>query len=159
MKTCTRCKVQKPYSEFTKRSASKDGHTTACTKCLKKQKRIDYLCEPEKTMTRVRKNLKARMQNDPVYKRAWEQWKYAKSLKRVPKWVKFTRDLLPKYRELLTKFPSMTVDHIIPMQGDIVSGLHVPSNLQVLSCSENSSKGNKFHPNFLLLHDVGSDEI
>jgi hypothetical protein len=39
------------------------------------------------------------------------------------------------------------IDHIIPLQGKMVSGLHVPSNLQVMLGSENIGKKNKFGVN------------
>ncbi len=155
MKTCSRCNTAKQFSEFTKRTASKDGLSSACTKCLKKQKRIDYICEPEKTMLRVKKNHRARL-DDLAYRRAWHQWVYAKAAGRVPKWVRFARDMLPKYRELLSQFPDWSVDHVIPLQGKDVSGLHVPSNLQVMPLSDNSSKGAAFSDNLLKLHDFKS---
>jgi len=34
MKKCTKCNEEKPFSEFQKRKASKDGMTAACKKCL-----------------------------------------------------------------------------------------------------------------------------
>lgn len=38
------------------------------------------------------------------------------------------------------------VDHICPLQGDLISGLHCPNNLQIISAYKNTSKGNKFTP-------------
>jgi 5-methylcytosine-specific restriction endonuclease McrA len=69
---------------------------------------------------------------------------------RTPKWltnIDFERiENEYKLASLLTKLTgdSWHVDHIVPLQGKTVSGLHVPYNLQVLRASENCSKQNHY---------------
>lgn len=71
-------------------------------------------------------------------------------MNRTPPWL--TEDdfwLIEQAYDLAAKRTQMFgfswhVDHIIPLQGKIVSGLHVPCNLQVIPASINTSKQNKF---------------
>jgi hypothetical protein len=74
----------------------------------------------------------------------------AAKLKRTPKWLtKFDKlkiQCVYSIAAMLTRVNNELwhVDHIIPLQGDLVSGLHVPSNLQVMRGVENVRKHKKF---------------
>jgi len=40
------------------------------------------------------------------------------------------------------------VDHVMPLQGELVSGLHVETNLQIITAKENHIKSNSFVPGY-----------
>ena len=74
----------------------------------------------------------------------------AAKMQRTPKWL--TADdawMLEQAYELAilrTKLFGFSwhVDHIIPLQGKTVSGLHVPTNVQVIPWRDNVAKANRF---------------
>jgi len=88
---------------------------------------------------------------DKAKKNASAAKRRALKLQRTPKWLTFDDWL--KIEEYYTYAKLMTdslgilfeVDHIIPLQGKNISGLHVPENLQILTESQNCSKGNKYN--------------
>lgn len=73
--------------------------------------------------------------------RAHRARRRAAKLRRTPVWSE-TENIKGVYLEAQRQ--QMQVDHIIPLQGELVSGLHVWSNLQLLTPKDNHSKGNKF---------------
>lgn len=67
----------------------------------------------------------------------------------MPPWVKLS-DIRPFYREAkrLTRETGVlhVVDHIVPLDGRIVCGLHAPCNLRVIPWHENATKANRYWP-------------
>jgi post-segregation antitoxin (ccd killing protein) len=74
----------------------------------------------------------------------------ARRAKRVPQWLTSDDKWMMRQAYNLAKLRTQLfgfvweVDHIIPLRGELVSGLHVPTNLQVIPKSENRSKKNHY---------------
>ena len=64
-------------------------------------------------------------------------------LKRVPVWLseEQKKEMINFYKSCPESYQ---VDHIVPLRGKNVSGLHVPWNLQYLTATENLKKGNRW---------------
>ena len=169
MKICARCQEEKAFSEFHRRGASYKSYCKVCRSLeylsnreTEQQKRREhYLNNRESYLQRA----KQQRLNNPEQKQAWNKvWAsnnkdyyamYAsfrrKGVKQAtPSWL--TEDDIFLFEEiydlarLRTKVTGLEwhVDHIIPINGRLVCGLHTPDNLQVILGSTNRKKSNKW---------------
>lgn len=82
------------------------------------------------------------LSTDKKFRLGYTRKAQAAKLQRTPPWSD-----LDAVQKIYADCPDgYHVDHQIPLQGQLVSGLHVPANLQYLTSKENCSKGNKFTP-------------
>lgn len=79
--------------------------------------------------------------NNRGKRRALVVKRVAAKLQATPPWVDL-KEIEKIYIKAVAK--GLTVDHQIPLRGRDVRGLHVPWNLQLLTRSENSKKGNRY---------------
>lgn len=88
---------------------------------------------PEKVLTGSRERKKRQKQATPSWLSKDQESQFADMYK------------LRDECSMLTGDP-YEVDHIVPLKGSNISGLHVPWNLQVLPKDLNRSKGNRYEP-------------
>ena len=133
-KTCTSCNVVKPYDNFQWRKKLKNKRRFAiCMVCrTKAQQKIQVkryqLTSPEIFRAATKRREAAKLQRSPTWsdpKAIAAVYKVATSVQRVTG---------VKYH----------VDHILPLQGKLVSGLHVHQNLQVITATQNLAKSNQY---------------
>jgi hypothetical protein len=102
----------------------------------------------------VQKSKKKYVQNTRANVNSYAARRRAEKVQRTPKWlsdVDFDR-INNEYRlaDLLSKLTGEPwhVDHVIPLKGKLVSGLHTPSNLRAIKGVENMKKRNEFEVSY-----------
>jgi Na+-translocating ferredoxin:NAD+ oxidoreductase RnfC subunit len=167
MKVCSVCLVEKDLTLFNKRVASYDGKDSRCKSCKALYRnrnalseRKYYLKNKEKILLRHKKYKQNNREKINKRKRDyrarekdkhshWDSKKWAARQQRVPNWLtkKQTEDI-QRFYSLRNEIKMLTgdeyhVDHIVPLQGKNICGLHVPWNLQILPADINLKKSNK----------------
>lgn len=144
---CSKCSVEKDESGFYQHSNGKlMAHCKKCHGEMGKKYRTKHpniytapKTEEErlKRLTASRKWREANKEYDAHRSTMYR----SRRLQRTPVWSD-----LSKIETIYMKCPKgFHVDHIVPLKGKLVSGLHVPDNLQYLPAVENYRKRNIYH--------------
>lgn len=109
------------------------------------QKQHDYYIDNKELVSKRSANYKK--ENKDVVNADNAKRKALKK-KATPSWVDYSA--IKSMYKMASFFSdvgvSIHVDHIVPLQSNLVCGLHCEANLQLLSASDNISKGNRWWP-------------
>lgn len=116
----------------------------------KDKERANRKAHYERNKERVAETTRAYRQANKGKVNAWQKTYQTRKRQALPPWAD-----LQKIAEIYetaawlteTSGESWHVDHIVPLQGKTISGLHCEGNLTILPASENISKSNRWWPN------------
>lgn len=162
MKYCPFCKTEKDNSLFSKASGRYDGLQSQCKSCRSSRRKADYTKNKDREILvnkvwssnnpeAVRQKAKKHRQSvsGKVYYNVKDAKRRAQKLNATPQWL--TKEHMNQIRQIYAHAKECEmltgdkyhVDHIVPLKGANVCGLHVPWNLQVLPSDINLAKSNK----------------
>jgi hypothetical protein len=168
MKTCSFCKKEKPESAFSVRRASPDGLNYKCRECNKEYLKVWQANNPNAFKRWYSENKEERAQywrgwyeaNKDHRSRSYAEWakqnkhivnaliakRIAAKKQSTPRWA--NQDAIREVYRAAAERTEQTgvrheVDHIYPLQGKRVCGLHCEANLRVMTKTENIRKSNR----------------
>lgn len=156
-KTCTRCKISKSVLDFTPTKNGKYKVHSRCRECQNISAK-EWASENKERHNATKREWRARnpgrsaevqrsfYQRNKAYYRSLESRYRARSKQAQPIWADVEK--IQEIYEQRLKLSQETgleyhVDHIYPLKGKLVSGLHVHTNLQILLAEENLKKNNR----------------
>lgn len=174
MKTCSKCLLLKDKSKFYLNKTCKDGLEPWCKECRLYAQKNRYLENKEVYTARIKNYRESHKEKRREYykeyslinsnkireksKRYYEENKSyhlnknatRRSFEKlaVPNWANKKKiEAIYEFSVIVSKDlkEKFHVDHLIPLRGNNVCGLHVEENLRVIPARSNLSKGNKLN--------------
>lgn len=172
-KLCKRCGLSKLVSEYRQDNRYKDGFSSWCRECHRQRnsewakenrerlskKAADWRAVNREKVGAINRRYKAAnaekcyadhrawVEKNRDKRRATNAKRKAAKLRATPKWANLSA-IAKIYAEATAIQRNtgmrMHVDHIVPLQGETVCGLHCEANLQILPGPINESKRNKW---------------
>lgn len=124
------------------------SHYETCQKHLKtyKEKNRKLLVQKALIYRKTTNGLAAHRANEAKHR--------ARKIRATPKWL--SKEQIKEMALFYKNCPKgYEVDHIVPLRGKDVTGLHVPWNLQYLTTSDNCQKSNKLDLEGWVFQSVG----
>ena len=172
-KTCACCKLELPVENFSSSSTRKSGLHCYCKPCENEKSRAQYAKHKARKDAQNKRWYEENKQIRLLSQYAWQEKnknkvseiqksyrkrnlskdcakvmrREASKINATPEWANNTR--IQCYYSLAAMFNKNTeqkwhVDHIVPLRGKNVCGLHVDYNLRVIPAIENMKKGNRY---------------
>lgn len=174
-KKCTKCGNVKLLLEFNTEKHTKDGRRSCCKQCDALKARQYYAVNKKKVALAKKRYYGLNKENKSVYNKTYRENNRNALASYLKRYREFNSDTINSYAanrravklqatplwfdpDAVSDFYTIAkmcqlytgikyhVDHIVPLNSDVVCGLHCDSNLQVLSASDNLSKGNRHWP-------------